>query len=210
MRRQHQHPPHRRRLPLKCRRQSHRLKCHRLLHQRKRPRKCRLRLEPTKAPEPAASQNTPRLRQLDFSPFEEALAAFTADRAAQIEAIVKDADIAQVQDAVKAGKLTYAELTLYFLSRIKQYDETLRTLIELNPDALKEAQAADQLLKAGKATGPDVGIPVTLKDNIETAAPLHTTGGSEILLNYQPKADAVIRQAAARGGRRDSGQSEPV
>ena len=63
--------------------------------------------EPTKAPEPAASQNTPRLRQLDFSPFEEALAAFTADRAAQIEAIVKDADVAQVQDAVKAGKLTY-------------------------------------------------------------------------------------------------------
>ena len=95
-----------------------------------------------------------------------------------------------MQDAVKAGKLTYAELTLYFLARIQQYDETLRTMIELNPDALKEAQAADQRLKDGKATGLMLGLPVTLKDNIETAAPMHTTGGAEILLNNQPKADA--------------------
>ncbi len=147
------------------------------------------------------ASNTPRLRELDFSPFEEELAAFTPERAAEIDAIVKDADIAQVQDAVKAGKLTYTELTLYFLARIKQYDETLRTMIELNPDALKEAQAADQLLKDGKATGLMLGIPVTLKDNIETAAPLHTTGGSEILLNHQPKADASfvkqLREAGA-------------
>ena len=74
-------------------------------------------------------------------------------------------------------------------------------MVELNPDALKEAQAADQLLKAGKATGALFGIPLTLKDNIETAAPLHTTGGSEILLNNQPKADASfvkqLREAGA-------------
>ena len=149
----------------------------------------------------AAASNTPRLRQLDFAPFEKELAAFTPERAAAIEAIVKDADIAQVQDAVKAGKLTYAELTLYFLARIQQYDETLRTVLELNPDALKEAQAADQLLKDGKVTSAMLGIPVTLKDNIETAAPLHTAGGSEILLNYQPKADASfvkqLREAGA-------------
>ena len=147
------------------------------------------------------ASNTPRLRELDFSPFEEELAAFTPERAAEIDAIVKDADIAQVQDAVKAGKLTYTELTLYFLARIKQYDGTLRTMIELNPNALNEAQAADQLLKDGKVTGPMLGIPVTLKDNIETAAPLHTTGGSEILLNHQPKADASfvkqLREAGA-------------
>jgi amidase len=107
-----------------------------------------------------------------------------------VDAIVKDADITQFQDAVKAGKLTYAELTLYFLARIQQYDESLRTMIELNPDALKEAQAADQRLKEGKVTGLLVGIPVTLKDNIETTAPLHTAGGSEILLNNVPKTDA--------------------
>jgi len=153
-------------------------------------------LAPATAPE-----QSPRLRQLDFAPFEKELAAFTPERAAAVDAIVKDADIAQVQDAVKAGKLTYAELTLYFLARIQKYDETLRTMIELNPDALKEAQAADQRLKEGKATGLLVGIPVTLKDNIETAAPMHTTGGAEILLNNQPKADASfvkqLREAGA-------------
>ena len=95
-----------------------------------------------------------------------------------------------MQEAVKAGKLTYAELTLYFLTRIQQYDETLRTMVELNPNALKEAQAADALRKAGKTSTAMLGIPVTLKDNIETAAPMRTTGGAEILLKNQPKADA--------------------
>ncbi len=144
---------------------------------------------PTAAPAAQLAGNPPRLRQLDFAPFEKELAAFTPERAAAVDAIVKDADIAQVQDAVKAGKLTYVDLTLYFLTRIQQADDTLRTMVELNPDALKEAQAADQMMKDGKA-GPMLGIPVTLKDNIATAAPLHTTGGSEILLNNQPKADA--------------------
>ena len=91
---------------------------------------------------------------------------------------------------MQAGKLTSEELTLYFLSRIQKYDETLRTMVEMNPNALKEAQAADALRKAGKTTNAMLGIPVTLKDNIETAARIHTTGGSEILLNNQPKADA--------------------
>ena len=95
-----------------------------------------------------------------------------------------------MQEAVKAGKLTYADLTLYFLARIQQYDETLRTMVELNPNALKEAQAADALRKQGKAASPMLGIPVTLKDNIETAAPMRTTSGAEILLKNQPKADA--------------------
>ena len=74
-------------------------------------------------------------------------------------------------------------------------------MVELNPDALKEAQAADALRKQGKNGGPMLGIPVSLKDNIETTAPLHTTGGSEILLNNLPKADASfvkqLREAGA-------------
>jgi Asp-tRNA(Asn)/Glu-tRNA(Gln) amidotransferase A subunit family amidase/pimeloyl-ACP methyl ester carboxylesterase len=146
------------------------------------------------------ASNTPRLRELDFAPFAEELAAFTPERAAEIDTIVKDADIAQVQDAVKAGQLTYAELTLYFLARIQQVDDTLRTMIELNPDALKEAQAADQRLQAGEAAGLMFGMPVTLKDNIETTAPLHTAGGSEILLNHVPDADAsFVQQLRAAG-----------
>ena len=164
---------------------------------------------PTTAPAAATStpaaqaepSNTPRLRQLDFAPFEQALAGLSAERTAKIEALVNDADISKVQASMQAGDLTSEDLTLYFLSRIRKYDETLRTMIELNPDALKEAQAADALRKAGKATSAMLGIPVTLKDNIETTAPMHTTGGSEILLNHVPNADASfvkqLREAGA-------------
>ncbi|MFN8484696.1 MAG: amidase family protein [Anaerolineae bacterium] len=154
---------------------------------------------PTPAPQ-AKATNTPRLRPLDFAPFEQALAGFTPERAAKVEMVVKDGDIAKVQAAMKTGGLTSEELTLYFLSRIKQYDDTLRTYVELNPDALKEARAADALRKQGKNVGPMLGIPVSLKDNIETKAPLHTTGGAEILLNNAPKADAPLVK-----GLRDAG-----
>jgi amidase len=155
--------------------------------------------EATAAPS-AEANNTPRLRALDFAPFNDALTAFTAERATAIEAIVKDATIPQVQEAMQAGNLTAEELTLYFLSRIKQYDETLRHYLELNPAALDEARASDARRKDGKLLGAMDGIPVSLKDNIETTAPLHTTGGAEILLNNVPAADAPLVK-----GLRDAG-----
>lgn len=151
------------------------------------PTQAPVETEATTAP---VAPNTPRLRQLDFAPFEAALAAFTPEQAAKVEALVMDADIATLQAAMQSGDLTSEELTLYFLSRIQKYDETLRTMVELNPDALKEAQAADALRREGKAESAMLGIPVTIKDNIETTAPLHTTGGSEILLDHVPDADA--------------------
>jgi Asp-tRNA(Asn)/Glu-tRNA(Gln) amidotransferase A subunit family amidase/pimeloyl-ACP methyl ester carboxylesterase len=134
----------------------------------------------------------PRLRPLDFAPFDAALAAFAPERAAAIEAIVKDASIPQVQEAMQTGSLTAEELTLYFLSRIQQNDETLRHFLELNPAALDEARASDARRKDGRLIGPLDGIPINLKDNIETAGPMHTTGGSQILLNNVPAGDAPL------------------
>ena len=144
--------------------------------------------------------NIPRLRPLDFTPFATALAAFSPERAAAIDALVKETDLAGVQAAMQAGDLTAEELTLYFLARIQQYDERMRTMIELNPNALAEAQAADAARQAGSNASPLLGIPVTLKDNIETAAPLHTAGGSEILLNHVPDADASFVQQLRGAG----------
>ena len=148
----------------------------------------------------AQDTTTPRLRALDFAPFEEALAGFTAERAAEIGAVVESATIPEVQAAVQAGDFSYEELTLFFLSRIRQYDETLRSYIELNPDALNEARAADTLLAEGTILGPLHGIPVNLKDNIETTAPMHTTGGAEILLNNVPAQDAPLVAQLREGG----------
>jgi amidase len=144
--------------------------------------------------------SVPRLRALDFSPFEDALANFTPDRAMAIDAIVLDATVPQVRQAAADGKLTYEELALYFLARVKQYDDALRAYLELNPNALEEAQAADARWKEGRPLGPMDGIPVTLKDNIATAGPMHTTGGAEILQDHVADADAPLVQSL-----RDSG-----
>ena len=96
--------------------------------------------------------------------------------------------------------MTAEDLTLYFLSRIRQHDERLRTYLELNPRALDEARASDARRKAGRLLGPFDGIPVSLKDNIETAAPMHTTAGAEILLDNIAAQDApLVAQLRARG-----------
>lgn len=137
-------------------------------------------------------EQTPRLRELDFTPFADALAAFTPERAAEIDGIVMGATIPLVQDALAAGTITSEDLTLYFLARIRQYDDVLRTFVELNPNALEEAREADHLRAEGTMLSALHGIPISLKDNIETAAPLHTTAGAAILLDNVPAQDAVI------------------
>lgn len=148
----------------------------------------------------SAQDNIPRLRELDFSPFESALADFSAERAAEIYEIVLGATVADVQAAVSTGDLSYEELTLFFLDRIRRYDDAMRTFVELNPTALEDARAADELLAAGTLLGPLHGMPVSLKDNIQTVTPMHTTGGSEILLNYSPDADAPLVAQLRAGG----------
>jgi amidase len=150
-------------------------------------------------PVPAAS-TTERLRALDWAPFAAAIGRFPADKAATIDANLATATIVDVQAALKGGTLTAEDLTLYFLSRIRQHDERLRTYLELNPRALDDARASDARRKAGALLGPFDGIPVSLKDNIETAAPMHTTAGAEILLGNIAANDAPLVSQLRAGG----------
>ncbi len=144
--------------------------------------------------------NPPRLRELDFTPFEEALASLGKKRIAEIARLVREGDIVSVGAAMAAGEVTSEELTLFFLDRIHRCDGRLRSILELNPAALEEARAADRERAAGIERGPLHGIPVNLKDNIGTAAPLHTTAGAEILLDHSPAEDAVlVRRLRAAG-----------
>jgi amidase len=152
---------------------------------------------PQTKPAPAG---TPRLRALDWTPFEAAIGRFPADKATAIGASLAKATIIDVQSAMKSGALTAEDLALYFLSRTKRYDDRLRTCLELNPRALDEARASDARRKAGALLGPLDGIPVSVKDNIETAAPMHTTAGAEILLaNVAAKDAPLVAQLRARG-----------
>lgn len=148
----------------------------------------------------AASPNHPRLRELDFSPFTESLDRIGRHRLTRIEHLVASATIPEVQEAFAAGELSSEELTLWFLDRIRRHDETLRSYLELNPHALDEAQEADRLRAAGETKGPLHGIPVSIKDNLATAAPMHTTAGAEILLEHIAPADAKVVQHLREAG----------
>ena len=106
-----------------------------------------------------------------------------------------DATIADMLQAMDEGRLTSERLTQMYLDRIEAYDLSmeLRTIINLNPDALEDAKAADQARKQG-AKGRLLGIPILVKDSIDVKG-LPTTCGAYVLKNNVAASDA---EAVAR------------
>jgi len=106
----------------------------------------------------------------------------------------EEADIAGLQARMGRGELNSRALTQAYLDRIAAIDKAgpaLNSIIELNADALKEADARDAERKAGKVRGPLHGIPVLLKDNID-ATPMVNSGGSLALATHKPARDAFL------------------
>jgi amidase len=102
--------------------------------------------------------------------------------------------IAALQQAL-AGGLSSEALTAAYLERIARYDHhgpEFRSVLTLNPNALKDARALDLERKSGKLRGPLHGIPILVKDNIETADPMATTAGSFALARSFRPADAPL------------------
>lgn len=109
--------------------------------------------------------------------------------------------IAQLQAQMKSGKLTARRLTDMYLERIKQVDSKTRSVIELNPDALAIADTMDKERKRGKVRGRMHGIPILIKDNIDTADKMLTTAGSLALLDApKPKQDAFVVEQLRKAG----------
>lgn len=149
---------------------------------------------------PAPGPNAPRLRALDFGPFDAALAGFADARAAAVAGVVRGGNVLVAQAALQQGLFKAEDLLLHHLQRVRRHDDRLRSLLELNPRALDEARASDARRAAGKVIGPLDGIPVTLKDNIETAGPMHTTAGAELMLDRIATQDApLVAQLRAAG-----------
>ena len=109
--------------------------------------------------------------------------------------------ISELQAMMKSGKLTSRRLTEMYLERIKQVDTKTRSVLELNPDALAIADQMDKERKKGKVRSMLHGIPVLIKDNIDTADKMHTTAGSLALVEAPtPKQDAFVAQKLRRAG----------
>jgi amidase len=108
---------------------------------------------------------------------------------------LEEATIADLQTGMAAGRMTARSITQLYLNRIAELDRkgpTLRHVIEVNPDALSIADALDQERKAGRVRGPLHGIPILIKDNIDTADKMTTTAGSLALEGSVPLQDAFI------------------
>ncbi len=100
--------------------------------------------------------------------------------------------------AIRDGKVSPVEVAQKCLDRIEQLNPSLNAVVTIAPDLMERAKAAEQVLMRGEAVGPLHGVPVTIKDTIETAG-LRTTSGSTIRQDYVPSVDApaVARLRAA-------------
>jgi amidase len=111
--------------------------------------------------------------------------------------------IAGLQDGMKSGKFTARSLTEKYLARIEAIDKqgpALNSVIEVNPDALAIADALDKERKDKGPRGPLHGIPILIKDNIDTADKMATTAGSLALVGTKPPQDAFLVKKLREAG----------
>ncbi len=116
---------------------------------------------------------------------------------------LEEITISEIEEGLKSGKYTVRSITEEYISRIKSIDKdgpALNSVIELNPDALEIADALDKELKEKGPRSQLHGIPVLIKDNIDTADKMQTTAGSLALLGSKPQKDSFIVQQLRLAG----------
>jgi amidase len=111
--------------------------------------------------------------------------------------------IADLQEGMKSGKFTARSLVEKYSARIDEIDKhgpAVNSIIELNPDALSIADTLDQERKVKGPRGPMHGVPVLIKDNIDTADRMMTTAGSLALVGSKPVKDSSVAQQLRSAG----------
>lgn len=114
----------------------------------------------------------------------------------------EEASIAQLRSAIDHGKLTAASLTRHYLDRIEALNHSgpaLRAVLDVNPDAMSMARALDRQPRDAPR-GPLHGIPILIKDNIDTHDRMATTAGSLALARWIPGRDAFVVEQLRRAG----------
>jgi amidase len=116
---------------------------------------------------------------------------------------IEEFTIVQLQEGYKEGKFTITDVVQVYLDRIDEIDKNgprLNSIIEVNPDALQIAAELDRELAEGKSRGPLHGIPVVLKDNIDTHDKMPTTAGATALSASFPKNDSYVAKKLREAG----------
>lgn len=154
-----------------------------------------------------------RIEVRDNSRAEGAGSATQVNSAASVPVFELDEiTIAALQDGMKSGQYTARSLTEKYLARIDAIDQNgpaIRSVIETNPDALAIADELDKERKAKGARGPLHGIPVLIKDNIDTADRMMTTAGSLALVGSKPPKDSHVVKKLRESGAVILGKTNP-
>lgn len=112
---------------------------------------------------------------------------------------VVEADIPTMRAAMEQGKVTSRELVTQYLIRIAIYEHKLNAVMTVNPNALQEADESDRERAQGKVRGPLHGIPIALKDNIQTTN-MPTTGGALAFEGFIPPYEATLAKNLRAAG----------
>ncbi len=112
---------------------------------------------------------------------------------------VVEATIPQMQEALAHKRVTSRQLVTQYLVRIALYDRTLHALVTVNPNILKDADERDRERAQGKIRGPLHGIPIALKDNIQTTD-MPTTGGALAFAGFIPPYEATLTKNLRNAG----------
>ncbi len=149
---------------------------------------------------PAESTGLAPPVSLDFAALNASIDALSAERAAEVAAIVESADVRALADAAAAGRVGARELVAFHLSRIRAHDAALHSVVRLNPAAFGAADALDALAASGGRAGSLHGVPVLVKDNIATGDGMPVTVGAAALADHRSPVDApVVRRLREAG-----------
>jgi amidase len=113
---------------------------------------------------------------------------------------IEEATITQMQEKMTSGELTSKELVMMYLHRISVYDKRINAILEVNPDALHIAAALDAERKEMGPRSALHGIPILIKDNIDTADKMHTSAGSLALKDSNALKDSYVAEQLRKAG----------
>ncbi|SEB82435.1 amidase [Tenacibaculum sp. MAR_2009_124] len=139
----------------------------------------------------------------EFEPFREDLIEFSDEEYGSLKTLILEQDIPSIQNNIKKGLLTYEKLTLFYLYRILKFESDstkhLNAIISLNPNVLNEARQMDESKEHEFTEFSLYGMPILLKDNINTKN-MFTTAGAAVLKNNLPSEDAHIVERLKESG----------
>ena len=99
---------------------------------------------------------------------------------------LEEATVAELSAMMQRGQMTSEAITNWYIARIRAIDPKINSIIEVNPDAIAIARQRDRERRNRMMKGPLHGIPVVIKDNIDTADRMKTTAGSLALVDAPP------------------------